>query len=130
MDDLLSVTLHSKSLASTGRAIDKNRAVLPIEESIGQRATIDLRKHFLLRRFWAKNFLERVHLLLVLRVKTLPHHDLRLLFDTSGRVIDYFDANWVAILIRYERADSSYDIDGNVGSRRHRHAIINRAISR
>ena len=130
MDDLLSVTLHSKSLASTGRAIDENRAVLPIEESVSQRATIDLRKHFLLRRLWAKNFLERVHLLLVLRVKTLAYHDLCLLFDTSGRVIDHFDANWVAILIRYERADSSYDIYGNVSSRRHRHAIINCAVSR
>ena len=36
MDDVLSVTLHSKSLASTSRTVDENCAVLTVNESIAQ----------------------------------------------------------------------------------------------
>ena len=34
MDDILCVTLHSKGLASTGRTVDENCAVLTVNESI------------------------------------------------------------------------------------------------
>ena len=50
MDDVLCIALHRESLASTGRSIDEDSAVLTVKERIGKGLTIDLREHFLLGR--------------------------------------------------------------------------------
>lgn len=111
MDDVLCIALHRESLASTGRSIDEDSAVLTVKERIGEGLTIDLREHFLLGRLRVQHLLERIHFLLM-PIST-SNHNLSLLTILAQLAIHHLNTDRMAIFVRDKGAHTCYHIDGD-----------------
>ena len=116
MDYVFSVTLHCEGLASTSRSVDKNGAVLTVEEGIAQVKSIAVVKNFLLRRYRVEHLLKREQLLLLLcGTEALADDDLCLVAIDDG-VIDYLNADGVPQLV--------WDLGAHASNHIYRNAIF------
>ena len=108
MDNILSISLHCKGLTSACRSINKDGAILTFQKCVTERLTLHFLKDLLLSWSRVEHFFERVYFLFIAS-DVLSDTDLGL-GPVHNWIINYFDADWVTLLIGNRRAHSGQHI--------------------